>query len=274
MFISSVFGKNIHMLSVLYDMGKESRFGVDKFMRKIIKVYCNQLMLCYNFKCKIITIRGGLSMDETRYIISDASKKVDVEQHTLRYWEDELKLDIPRNEMGHRYYRDEDIELLRKIKVLKEQGFQLKAIKMLLPEMDKLEVQDPTSIVKLRDELMEREEIKGIDEMEPKNNLVANTEQNTVSESGRPEKISQFRVIMSDIITEALKDNNEIMSDTVSMNVTNSVIKEMDYLMRLKEEREEERFKKFDQVLREYQNGKSRSAATKEKKSKKGLFRK
>ena len=231
-------------------------------------------MLCYNFKCKIITIRGGLSMEETRYIISDASKRVDVEQHTLRYWEDELKLDIPRNEMGHRYYREDDIELLRKIKTLKEQGFQLKAIRMLLPEMDKLEVQDPTSIVKLHDERIELDEIKGNDEMEQKNNLVANTEQNFISEKGRSDKLSEFRVIMSDIITDALKDNNETLSDSVSMNVTNSVIKEMDYLMRMKEEREEERFKKFDQVLREYQNSKSRSAATKEKKGKKGLFRK
>ena len=32
-------------------------------------------------------------MDEVHYLISDASKKVDVEE--------ELELDIPRNEMGH-----------------------------------------------------------------------------------------------------------------------------------------------------------------------------
>ena len=43
-------------------------------------------------------------MDEVHYLISDASKKVDVEAHVLRYWEDELGLEIPRNEMGHRYY--------------------------------------------------------------------------------------------------------------------------------------------------------------------------
>ena len=29
-------------------------------------------------------------MDEVRYLISDASKKVDVETHVLRYWEEEL----------------------------------------------------------------------------------------------------------------------------------------------------------------------------------------
>ena len=41
-------------------------------------------------------------MDEVHYLISDASRKVDVEVHVLRYWEEELELAIPRNEMGHR----------------------------------------------------------------------------------------------------------------------------------------------------------------------------
>lgn len=37
-------------------------------------------------------------MEEMRYTISDAAKMVKVESHVLRYWEDELSLDIPRNE--------------------------------------------------------------------------------------------------------------------------------------------------------------------------------
>ena len=76
-------------------------------------------------------------MREVRYMISDTAKKVDVEAHVLRYWEEELELDIARNEMGHRYYTNDDILLFRDIKELKEQGFQLKAIKMLLPELKK-----------------------------------------------------------------------------------------------------------------------------------------
>ena len=31
-------------------------------------------------------------MSETHYLISDASKKVDVESHVLRYWEEELEM--------------------------------------------------------------------------------------------------------------------------------------------------------------------------------------
>ena len=50
----------------------------------------------------------------------------------VRYWEEELDLTIPRNEMGHRYYTRENIQEFQKIKELKEKGYQLKAIRMIL----------------------------------------------------------------------------------------------------------------------------------------------
>ena len=71
-------------------------------------------------------------MDKLRYMISDAANLVNVEAHVLRYWEEELELEIPRNEMGHRYYTNENIQQFLKIKELKEQGYQLKAIKMVI----------------------------------------------------------------------------------------------------------------------------------------------
>lgn len=71
-------------------------------------------------------------MEKVRYMISDAASIVNVESHVLRYWEDELELDIPRNEMGHRYYTNENIQEFQRIKELKEQGYQLKAIRMIV----------------------------------------------------------------------------------------------------------------------------------------------
>lgn len=71
-------------------------------------------------------------MEDTVYYISEASKKVEVEPHVLRYWEEELNLPIGRNEMGHRCYTGSDIETLCRIKELKEQGLQLKAIRLVL----------------------------------------------------------------------------------------------------------------------------------------------
>ena len=69
---------------------------------------------------------------KTVYYISEAAKKVQVESHVLRYWEEELELPIMRNEMGHRCYTEQNIRQLKEIKELKEQGLQLKAIRTIL----------------------------------------------------------------------------------------------------------------------------------------------
>lgn len=69
---------------------------------------------------------------KTVYYISEAARKVQVESHVLRYWEEELELPIMRNEMGHRCYTEQDIRRLQEIKQLKEQGLQLKAIRTIL----------------------------------------------------------------------------------------------------------------------------------------------
>ena len=95
-------------------------------------------------------------MKERRYIISDASKLIEVESHVLRYWEEELGIDIPRNEMGHRYYTDYYIELFKRVKELKDGGFQLKAIKMLIPELTNMNTRENESIEGLREELFNR----------------------------------------------------------------------------------------------------------------------
>ncbi|MBE5961072.1 MAG: MerR family transcriptional regulator [Lachnospiraceae bacterium] len=92
-------------------------------------------------------------MQETRYMISDASKMIDVKSHVLRYWEGELDLEISRNEMGNRYYRQEDIELLKSVKTLRDKGFELKAIKLLIPKMHKVKELDAKRLFDLRDKL-------------------------------------------------------------------------------------------------------------------------
>lgn len=92
-------------------------------------------------------------MKEVRYMISDAAKKINVEPHVLRYWEEELGTEIPRNEMGHRYYREEDIQMMQGVKYLKEKGFQLKSIKILLPDVEKVMQLPQRRLLELRDRL-------------------------------------------------------------------------------------------------------------------------
>jgi DNA-binding transcriptional MerR regulator len=181
---------------------------------------------------------------------------VEVEQHTLRYWEEELDLDIPRNEMGHRYYREEDIEIFKLIKTLKEKGYGLRAIKMALPDIQKA---NPIESEKIGDIILTSLPVSRAD-TEDNQSLILDKS---------IEKLDQFKTIMNHLITEALQDNNELMSESLGETVSNKVIKEMDYLLRVKEDREEERFKQFDRTIREMQNSRTEVAVTKFNKLKK-----
>lgn len=203
-------------------------------------------------------------MGEIHYLISDASKKVDVEAHVLRYWEEELELTIPRNEMGHRYYTDAYIRLFCKVKEMKEKGYQLKAIKSVLPRILESEshVMDKASFIGPMP--LELEEEAAVTETvdEPVTEVAAQEESHEVAAE---DKMAQFQMIMGNIISQALRENTEILGQEVGNRVSDKVVKEMEYLMRIREEREEERFKKLDETLRTYQKGqkaKSEAAAT------------
>lgn len=172
-----------------------------------------------------------LSMEKVRYMISDAANIVNVESHVLRYWEDELELSIPRNEMGHRYYTKENIQEFQRIKELKEQGYQLKAIRMIVHNgpIDGLmpDIAEPCDDVELR---------------------VAQTEQSILDNT---DKMAQFTELMTQIVGTAMAANNQKLSEEISGEVGKQVLKEMNYLMREREEQEEERFRKLDAAIRE-----------------------
>ena len=75
-------------------------------------------------------------MSDTRYLISEMSKMLQLEPHVLRYWEEELEFDIARNDMGHRYYTEKDLQRFIRVKELKKDGMQLREIKEKLGEKD------------------------------------------------------------------------------------------------------------------------------------------
>lgn len=197
-------------------------------------------------------------MEQVYYLISDAAKMVEVESHVLRYWEEELAIPIKRNELGHRYYTSEDIEQFRRIKSLKEQGLQLKAIRMVLKDgkLEKAETGyiDYVPEEKHMIEIVEKREIKG-EEAE-----------------NREEKSKRLQILLQHMIAEAVKDNNIKLCE----DIKECVIKEMDYQFRQLEEkdeereserrkREEEHYRKIDELLR----GSTRKGRGKEKEKEK-----
>ena len=89
-------------------------------------------------------------------------------------------------------------------------------------------------------------------------------------------------MILGNIVLQALRENNQELSSGISEKVSDSVLKEMDYLMRVREEREDERFKKLDETIRSTQRSRKEVAAAKvearrmkklQKKEKRKLFK-
>lgn len=192
-------------------------------------------------------------MEKERYMISDAANIVEVESHVLRYWEDELDLEIPRNELGHRYYTQKNIQDFLRIKELKERGYQLKAIKLILQdEKERREegITEPAIRIEKVDGLEIGEE--ALKREMAKNEMVHVTQKTSQlnDEAGRQKRMEQFQNMMTEIVRKAIAENNEELGQEVGVQVGNHVIKEMNYLMRTQEEQEEERYRKLDEAIR------------------------
>lgn len=182
---------------------------------------------------------------EATYIISDVSRLIDVEPHVLRYWEEELSLNITRNQLGHRYYKESDIEMLKRIKELKEQGLQLRAIKVVLSNF-------------------KMDELNGSMMKTPAN---VSVQDNTAVVNNGNNKMRQFQEFMKEVIQSTLKENNAILKE----ELTTEVSTHMKAMLLKQEEIEEKRYRKLDETIREIQRVRQEVAATQPKS---GFFKK
>ena len=68
--------------------------------------------------------------------ISEGRRRLDVPQHVLRFWETKFPQIRPlKRGGGRRYYRPEDVELLRRIQsLLYQEGYTIKGVQRLLRE--------------------------------------------------------------------------------------------------------------------------------------------
>ncbi len=93
-------------------------------------------------------------MKEIYYKIGEVAEILGVEQYTLRYLENTLKLKIKRDERSDRIYSEEDLQTLRLILQLKnEKGLNTTAIKMALDNME--EVKEPSLMTHENRDLMQ-----------------------------------------------------------------------------------------------------------------------
>ncbi|MBQ7766618.1 MAG: MerR family transcriptional regulator [Lachnospiraceae bacterium] len=212
-------------------------------------------------------------MVQTMFYISEAAKEVKVENHVLRYWEEELNLPVKRNEQGHRYYTKEDIERFIYIKELKEEGLQLKAIRNLLEKQgvvkgaeaaDKKTLFERNTGKSSAEKVVTIESREARDEISPQlmllnsNRLKPQRSANIADEEDKQEKAYRLQMLLRAMIAEAVSENNRELGN----DIKEIVQKEMDYQFRMQEEREEEREKmrverenthytRIDELLRE-----------------------
>ena len=209
-------------------------------------------------------------MEQTLFI-SDAAKKVHVEAHVLRYWEEELELPIKRNELGHRYYTEEDVKRFQEIRELKERGLQLKAIRLILKngKLDRLADGENTQAEKAAEAAKIAEKAssatktvekavsttkaaekmtgdaqhgkKTVELLKTAEKVTGEVEPikttSVMGEESREEKAARLQWLLKQLFREVLQENNEAMC----REVRESILKEMDYQFRMQEEREDER---------------------------------
>lgn len=215
-----------------------------------------------------------MTQAEKIYMISDAAKQVSVEAHVLRYWEEELEIPAKRNEMGHRYYTEEDIARFRRVKELKEQGLQLKAIRHVLKngnlQMPVFLYEKTAGVEKGAQDMQGMSEIQGVQDerdmakrhvvMVKKGEFLPMEEKTTaISEESREQKSFRLQQLLKDMIADAVQCNNQ----EICQEIKESLLKELDYQFRLLEEREdlreedrvsrqEEHYRQIDELLRSY----------------------
>lgn len=235
-------------------------------------------------------------------MIKDAAKDLGVESHVLRYWEEELGLEIKRNSMGHRYYDARDIKMFREVKDLRDRGFSLKDIREGIEKQKEKLKEEAQAPIEGRGNVEDAGTIKnganvtttGVKENgcditttgakgvnEEKLGAMANDDDVTTIGTSHGEasdsnqlkivdfKTAQMQTLMNKIVANALRENKDIITSSIKSELTSDVMRQFDTVMREKEEKEEERYRKLDETIRLMQRSNEEVAATQVKR---GLF--
>lgn len=225
---------------------------------------------------------------EKIYQVSEAAEALETEVYTLRYWENQLGLEVPRNAAGRRYYEEAQILMFRNVKRLKEAGFGLRQIKAMGERM--------TAVAGLSDEKLQelRNRIAGLEaeqeavfrgresmvrespeqEEPPMPEETKIPEEPTVRETYslcvgsseksvmpvREERADGLRLLqegMTQWLGELLQKNNDHLTQKIEDGVSERMARELRFLFRQQEEREEERYRRLDRTIREYQQARA-----------------
>lgn len=83
-----------------------------------------------------------MSETKTYYSITEVAEKLDLPTHVLRFWETKMHQIQPmKRSGGRRFYRDDDILILRYIQhLLHQQGYTIRGVQKFLKTMNKAQM--------------------------------------------------------------------------------------------------------------------------------------
>ncbi len=210
---------------------------------------------------------------EKIYQVSEAAEALETEVYTLRYWENQLGFEVPRNASGHRYYEETQITLFRNVKRLKDAGFGLRQIKAMGERMSAVAELSDERLQELRNRIAgleaeqetvfcgkEAKEQTEREECVVKENFelcVSEPEGAGALQEGRAEGLQLLQEGMTKWLGEVLQKNNEHLSRKIEEGVSERMARELRFLFRQQEEREEERYRRLDRTIREYQQARA-----------------
>lgn len=175
-------------------------------------------------------------VEEKQYKISEMTKLIQVEAHVLRYWEEELQLPIKRNNLGHRYYTQEDVERFLQVRDLKDKGIQLKGIRTMLD---------------LSTEDMGNDAFAGKQSSQAAVMKLSAGDLNGTNltfDSDKGEKAYRLQMLLKGLVKEAVQESNAEMA----ADIKESIIKEMDYQFRIAAEEQEKQQMRYQKQQEEY----------------------
>ena len=205
---------------------------------------------------------------EKIYQVSEAAEELETEVYTLRYWENQLGLEVPRNAAGHRYYEETQIVMFRSVKRLKDAGFGLRQIKAMGERMSAVAALSDEKLQDLRKRIAgleaEQEEVfckKEADKQpeEEKFPLCVSEPAECVAtmEEERAEGVRLLQEGMTKWLGDLMQKNNEQLSKTIEDGVSERMARQLRFMFRQQEEKEEERYRRLDRTIREYQQARA-----------------
>lgn len=157
-------------------------------------------------------------MGDIHYMTAEEFK---VEAKEVKQWEERLLIDLGTTKKGHHYYTKEDIRLIECIARLSKAGVTDEELKEMIPEMLSAKCKN----------------------IELRGTAVASDKITT----------NMSEVNMAVIMERALQNNNVLLEQGICDMVTESLKKEITYLLLAKDQVEEERFKRLDTLIRQQQ---------------------